>query len=203
MLLFLDTKWIILILFFFFNFRFSINSNKFPINKIKLVDASSTSKQNYLKNYFITYDTSGCDWTIRLWDLQLGDQLVSAITMPSRILSLDINTSPFYLDSASSSTQEQQQQHTATTTTTLAGLEQDVIMAVSLYGVSQVLIVRLDTSASLMMMDAKKQLVSLENFSSNDAVLNGLIKEINLWKHGLSLSIFLSSLLELLKKILI
>ncbi len=47
------------------------------------------------KNYFLTYDTTGQDWTIRLWDLSKGDSLISSFTCPSRIISLDVNIEPF------------------------------------------------------------------------------------------------------------
>ncbi len=43
----------------------------------------------------MTYDTTGQDWTIRLWDLNKGDCLISSFTCPSRILSLDVNIEPF------------------------------------------------------------------------------------------------------------
>ncbi len=75
-----------------------------------------TSKQ--FKNYFLTYDTSGQDWTIRLWDLNKGDSLVTSFTCPSRIVCCDVNIAPFSnannpANSSSSSSQQQQQSSAA------------------------------------------------------------------------------------------
>lgn len=62
-------------------FRFVLRECKFPATKIKLTESS----------LFLTYDTKGYDWTVRLWDFVKGI-LVASYTCPSMIISCDINS---------------------------------------------------------------------------------------------------------------
>ena len=103
--------------------RFAINSNHYPVDKIKFLDGGNAS----LKNYFITYDTKGLDWTIRLWDLNRGDVLVSSFTCPSRIVSCSLNIAPLYFN--------HNDDH-----------EQFLLLAVALYACDELLVVKLLTS---------------------------------------------------------
>lgn len=139
--------------------KFTINLNRFPINKIKILD---TNNKNF-KNYFLTYDTQGYDWAIRLWDLTKGDQLISSITCTSRIISLDVNTSSFYFDEV-----DQQQDN-----------DDDLFITVSLYGVKNLLILKLDQFANFVSNNSSKDKICSDSFSQ-DETLNGLSKEINL-----------------------
>jgi hypothetical protein len=45
-----------------FYFRFVLQDSKYPVNKIKITQS----------HRFLTYDTRGYDWTVRLWDLNKG-----------------------------------------------------------------------------------------------------------------------------------
>lgn len=132
-------------------------------------------------NYFLTYDTTGIDWTIRLWDMTKGDQLIASVTCPARIISLDLNTAPFYLP--------------VNTAHTAAHLDVDydqIYLIVSLYGVEDLLAIKLNlldninnnsskvtnTSSSLNTTSASDTL-STSGFS-NDQSLHGLEKSIKL-----------------------
>lgn len=85
-------------------------------------------------HYFVTYDTAGYDWTIRLWDINKGnDQLVSSFTCPSRVVSLDANAPPFYFDETG--------KHTKSS-------NDEFYIAASLYGSSQLLLLRLAASTN-------------------------------------------------------
>ena len=77
-----------------------------------------------MKNYFITYDTKGYDWTIRLWDIYKGNSLISSFTCPSRIISCSFNTAPLYFN-----------HHDIN--------DQFLLLAVALYGIEELLIVKL------------------------------------------------------------
>lgn len=97
----------------------------FPIDKIKFLDCGD----GRLKNYFLTYDTKGYDWTIRLWDLSKGNMLISSFTCPSRISSCSLNVSPLYFNHKDDN-------------------DQFILVAVALYAVEELLIVKLLTSSS-------------------------------------------------------
>ena len=105
--------------------RFTINSNRYPVNRIRILD----SNKNY-KNYFLTYDTHGLDWTIRLWDLVKGDELISSYTCPSRIVACSVNLAPLYFGEKHKN-------------------DDDLLIAVSLFGYKQPLVLKLATLSSI------------------------------------------------------
>ena len=137
--------------------RFTLNSNRYPINKIKILD----SNKNF-KNYFITYDTTGYDWTVRLWDLNKGDSLISSFTCPSRIVSCNLNTAPLFFEHKTRN-------------------DNDLFICVALYGKQDLLIIKIISN------QAKKttshyQITSEKNSTLTDIFSNDefLHKEINL-----------------------
>lgn len=84
------------------------------------------------KNIFITYDTKGYDWTIRVWDLTKLDTipLVSSFTCPTRIVSCSINVNHFNANTM----------NTVTNSESFIGL--------ALYGIQQPLILKFNTNSS-------------------------------------------------------
>ena len=114
-----------LLIDFFYNKkkRCILNNNRFPINKIKVLNT---------KHMFITYDTQGYDWTIRAWDLTKLDKhpLISSFTCPSRIISCSINIDQF--------------------NTNVTRNTDDSLIGIALYGVQQPLILKLNNQSSKM-----------------------------------------------------
>ena len=96
-----------------------------------------------MKNYFITYDTKCLDWTLRLWDLNKGDVLISSFTCHSRIVSCSFNIAPLYFNHNDDN-------------------EQFMLIAVALYACEELLIVKLLISAK------QSQLHSYEETCDND-----------------------------------
>lgn len=102
--------------------------------------------------------------------------------MPARLISLDINTSPYYLEQSTATTITP----TATPTPTPQPppqpanneqIDHEILLAVSVYGVRDALLVKLDVPNAKAIYQVK---ASHEHFSNNDAALNALVKEINL-----------------------
>lgn len=137
--------------------RFTINSNRFPVNKIKLLDSNE-----HFKDYFITYDTQGYDLTIRLWDLTKGDQLISSVTCPSRIVSLDVNSSTLYFDNLDSDSQKVETSN-------------QLFITACLFGIKELFVLKLDYYSNL----NKESNVVFNKYCDDDS-LNGLCKEIKL-----------------------
>lgn len=108
------------------------------------------------KNFFLTYDTCGYDVTVRLWDLTKGDQLISSITCPSRIVSLDTNSSMFYFDDLDKSVDFDH-----------------ILITACLFGINNFFIFKLDYYTNL-----NKEHTAELSVYSEDATLNGLIKQI-------------------------
>lgn len=104
----------------------------------------------------MTYDTHGYDVTVRLWDLTKGDQLISSITCPSRIVSLDTNNSMSYFDDQNDS----------------LGSDQTLITA-CLFGINNFFIFKLDYYKNF----NKETRAQFSNYSDN-ATLNGLVNSI-------------------------
>jgi hypothetical protein len=111
------------------------------------------------KNYFLTYDTTGYDWTIRLWDLSKGDTIIKSFACPSRIVSCAVNLPPLYYDHVYESNDD------------------ELVLAVSLFGISKLLILKL-TNAKRNSTCAANSLQE-EDFDI-DGTLNGLKIEINI-----------------------
>ncbi|CAF0715148.1 unnamed protein product [Brachionus calyciflorus] len=147
--------------------KFTINSNRFPVNKIKLLDSNE-----FYKNYFLTYDTHGYDLTIRLWDMTKGDQLISSVTCPSRIISLDVNSSVLNFDNlvdketANCETQDQ------------------LFITACLFGIKELYMIKLDYYTN----KNKNSKVVFHDYCDDNS-LNGLIREINLY--GCSFSVII------------
>jgi len=141
---------------FLFQFRrFTLNSNRFPINKIKILDTNKN-----FKNYFLTYDTTGYDRTIRVWDLTKGDTIIKSFACPSRIVSCAVNLPPLYYDHVYESNDD------------------ELVLAVSLFGISELLILKL-TNAKRNSTCVANASLQEEDFDQ-DATLNGLKVEINI-----------------------
>lgn len=104
----------------------------------------------------MTYDTNGYDVTVRLWDLTKGDQLISSITCPSRIVSLDTSNSISYFDDLDVS----------------PDIDQTLITA-CLFGINNFFIFKLDYYKNI----NKETKVQFSNYSDN-ATLDGLVKSI-------------------------
>ncbi len=118
--------------------------------------------------YFLTYDTIGFDWTIRLWDMNRGDQLVSSFTCPSRIISLDANVAPFYFDESLLKQQHQQSSN------------DEFLIVASLYGLKSLLFFKLSAASSpngQITKKSSKEIVYQDSFSS-DKSLNGLHNDL-------------------------
>ncbi|RNA27285.1 NACHT and WD repeat domain-containing 2-like [Brachionus plicatilis] len=131
--------------------KFAINSNRFPVNRIKLLDSNKL-----FKNHFLTYDTHGYDLTVRLWDLSRGDQLISSITCPSRIVSLETNASMYYFEDSED-----------------CSIFDHILITACLFGMSNFFIFKLDYYTNI----KKETKVEFGNYS-DDAALNGLVKDI-------------------------
>jgi hypothetical protein len=128
-------------------------------------------------SYFLTYDTTGLDWTIRLWDLNKGDQLISSLTCASRIISLDVNTSPFYMEHTSGLRREEEDDD--------QDQDQDPTYVVaSLYGIQELFIFKFDTLLESHHHEGGKRNHDNNAYSDNcfsdDPSLHGQKKEINL-----------------------
>lgn len=130
--------------------KFTINSNHYPIDNIKFLDSGHPS----LKNYFITYDTKGYDLTIKLWDLSRGNTMISSFICPSRIVSCSINVAPLYFNHSDQN-------------------EQSLLLAIALYGVDELLIVKLVTSVSQSLQQSSYEETSDEElFNEADEIHN-------------------------------
>lgn len=131
----------------------TIKSNSHPVDKIKLIVSKKA-------NYFLTYDTKGSDWTIKLWSLDQDDILINSFTCPSRIISCNINSDSLYFGHENKT-------------------NDDILVAVSLYGFSKLLILRIEeknerqTSSSHL--TTTTTVIGSQTFDKN---LNGIVKEL-------------------------
>jgi hypothetical protein len=117
-----------------------------------------TKNKSEHNHFFLTYDTVGYDWTIRVWDISRGDQLVASFTCPSRILSLDVNVAPFYFDENS--------QHTK-------AHNDEFYITASVYGSTQLLLLKLMPNSK----KQHKETAYTDSFST-DATLNGVSNKL-------------------------
>lgn len=123
------------------------------MDKIKLIVSKKA-------NYFLTYDTKGSDWTIKLWSLDQDDILINSFTCPSRIISCNINSDSLYFGHENKT-------------------NDDILVAVSLYGFSKLLILRIEeknerqTSSSHL--TTTTTVIGSQTFDKN---LNGIVKEL-------------------------
>jgi hypothetical protein len=111
-----------------------------------------TKNKSEKNHFFLTYDTVGYDWTIRVWDINRGDRLVSSFTCPSRIISLDVNVAPFYFEEASTHAQAR---------------NEEFYVTVSVYGCSKLILLKLAAPAK-----KQKEVAYTDSFSA-DASLDG------------------------------
>ncbi len=102
--------------------RCTLNTNRFPANKIKMIDTN--------RKIFITYDTKGYDWTIRAWDLSKPDDnyLLSSFTCPARIISCSTNVDHLNTNKMNDS--------------------EEILIGLALYGIQQPLILKLNNQIS-------------------------------------------------------
>ncbi len=118
--------------------RFTSSTNRYAVNRVKLLDKSPA-----FRNHLLTYDTSGQDWTLRIWDMDRDDTLITSFTCASRIVSCDISLPVFYHDASAVAGSHPPMLVSAESTAA-----DSLLLVVALYGFKDLLVLRLVKSGA-------------------------------------------------------